>query len=105
MPIIDPTYCKRKILDLHGEYGARWLAQLPNVVAECAERWSLEVMPPFAIESFSYVAPAVREDGEPVVLKVAVQAASLVARSRHYGIGTALEFVDYWRQTRSADSS
>ena len=56
MPTIDPTYCKRKILDVHGAYGAQWLAQpkfaamrrfppevakgreLFALVAECAER-------------------------------------------------------------------
>jgi streptomycin 6-kinase len=72
MPIIDPVYCKRKILDVYGDYGAQWLAQLPARVAEYAERWSLEVMPPFPVESYSYVAPAVRPDGESVVLKVGV---------------------------------
>jgi hypothetical protein len=23
MQMVDPTYCKRKVLDLHGEYGAQ----------------------------------------------------------------------------------
>ncbi|RPI30738.1 MAG: aminoglycoside resistance protein [Chloroflexota bacterium] len=80
MPIVDPTYCKRKILDIHGEYGTRWLAELPARVAECAERWALELLPPFPIESYSYVAPAVRSDGEPVVLKVGVPGRELTCQ-------------------------
>lgn len=72
MTQIDLTYCKRKILDLHGEYGARWLSELPARVAECAARWSLEVLPPFPVESYSYVVPVRRANGEPAVLKVAV---------------------------------
>jgi streptomycin 6-kinase len=69
---VDPAYCQRKILDMHGDYGAQWLAQLPGRVAECAARWSLQVLPPFPVESYSYVAPAVRAGGEPAVLKVGV---------------------------------
>jgi streptomycin 6-kinase len=72
MPFVDPRYCRKKILDLHGERGAQWLARLPELVAECAARWHLEVLPPFAVDSYSYVAPAVRAGGEAVVLKVGV---------------------------------
>jgi streptomycin 6-kinase len=87
MPIIDPTYCKRKILELHGEYGAQWLAQLPALIDECAGRWSLEVLPPFPVESYSYVAPAVRANGEPVVLKVGVPGRELTCQ---------IEALQYW---------
>jgi streptomycin 6-kinase len=68
---IDPIYCKRKILDVHGAFGAHWLEQLPVMVAECAGRWNLEVMAPFPVESYSYVVPAFR-GGEAVVLKIGV---------------------------------
>lgn len=72
MLTIDPSYCKRKILDVHGSDGMRWLAQLPALVAECAQRWSLRVLPPFPVESYSYVAPVICAGGEPAVLKVGV---------------------------------
>ena len=80
MPIVDSTFCKRKILDVHGEYGAQWLAQLPGRVAECARRWSLQVLPPFPVESYSYVAPAVRSGSEPVVLKIGVPGRELTCQ-------------------------
>lgn len=77
---IDATYCKRKILDVHGEVGAHWLAALPALVAECAARWSLRVLPPYPIESYSFVAPTVRANGEAVVLKVGVPSPELAGQ-------------------------
>ena len=50
--------------------GRRWLAQLPGLVAECAELWSLDVGEPFADSYVSWVAPVVTHCGEPAVLKV-----------------------------------
>ncbi len=80
MTIVDTTYCQRKILDVHGAHGARWLEQLPALLAEAAERWSLQVLPPFPVESYSYVAPAIRFGSEPVVLKVGVPGRELTCQ-------------------------
>lgn len=60
------------MLELHGATGAAWLSKLPTLVAECAVRWSLTVMPPFENLTYNYVAPAVRADGADVVLKIGV---------------------------------
>jgi streptomycin 6-kinase len=46
-----------------------WLAALPALVEEVAERWDLEVGQPYDGASVSWVAPAVR-DGDDVVLKL-----------------------------------
>ncbi|PWT72409.1 MAG: aminoglycoside resistance protein [Chloroflexi bacterium] len=55
---------------LHGEAaGRQWLEQLPRILDECAERWSLDLQPPFANLTYNYAAPAVRHDGTPVVVK------------------------------------
>lgn len=45
--------------------GAEWLDRLPAIVAECADRWSIALEPPFEPASVSLVVPA----GD-VVLKV-----------------------------------
>ena len=50
--------------------GAAWLQRLPRLVAECAERWELRLGAPFEPATISYVAPAIRADGTPAVLKV-----------------------------------
>ncbi len=46
-----------------------WFQRLPSFLEECAQRWQLKLLPPFENLSFHYVAPAIRADGTPVVLK------------------------------------
>lgn len=70
--IIDTAYCARKIIDIHGPAGAAWLERLPALLAACAARWSLEILPPFPVPSYNYVAPAVGPGGEALVLKAGV---------------------------------
>jgi streptomycin 6-kinase len=60
------------VVDIHGAAGVAWLDRLPSIMAGCAQRWSLTVLPPFADLSYNYVAPAIREDGTHVVLKAGV---------------------------------
>jgi streptomycin 6-kinase len=67
-----PDQFARAMVEVHGAAGAEWLSELPSRIAACARRWSLTVLPPFAPLSYNYVAPAVRADGAPVVLKLGV---------------------------------
>lgn len=67
-----PAAFGQRMLELHGQAGREWLQRLPGLIAECAGRWSLTVQPPFGLLTYNYVAPAVRADGLPVVLKVGV---------------------------------
>ncbi len=60
------------VRDVHGETGVAWLARLPSVLEKCSREWSLTLEPPFEAASFNYVAPVVRADGSPAVLKVGV---------------------------------
>jgi streptomycin 6-kinase len=50
--------------------GAEWLARLPRLAAECAEKWSLRLEPPFEPGHISLVLPAQRADGTDAVLKL-----------------------------------
>jgi streptomycin 6-kinase len=55
---------------LHGEEkAASWLARLPAILDNCARKWQLTIFAPVANLSFHYVAPALRADGTPVMLK------------------------------------
>lgn len=65
-----PDEFARRIIGMRGPVGAAWLDRLPALVAECAQRWSLAVGPPFANLTYNYVAPAERTDGTRAVLKV-----------------------------------
>jgi streptomycin 6-kinase len=51
-----------------------WLGQLPDILAQCAERWELQIEAPmtesYAEMSYCYIAPAKREDGTEVILKI-----------------------------------
>ena len=51
--------------------GTAWLGQLPRTITDLKERWSLTLGSPFEEEaSCSWVAPCVRQDGTPAVLKI-----------------------------------
>jgi streptomycin 6-kinase len=50
-----------------------WLESLPALLGELTDRWSLRVGPPFDHSgTCSWVAPVVRKDGIPAVLKLAM---------------------------------
>ncbi len=67
---IDKTF-RRRVIDVFGADGHRWLDTLSETIDECARRWRLRVESPFPL-SYNYVAPAIRDDGTPVVLKIGV---------------------------------
>ena len=67
-----PNNLARRIVELYGTAGDEWLRRLPSIIADCEQRWSLQVISPFEPLSHSYVAPAIRRDGTDVVLKVGV---------------------------------
>jgi streptomycin 6-kinase len=54
-----------------GEKGKEWLEKLPSTLAALEGLWSLKVLPPFPGIEFNFVAPAVLENGEQAVVKVA----------------------------------
>ncbi|MBU0495285.1 MAG: aminoglycoside phosphotransferase family protein [Chloroflexi bacterium] len=72
MTNLVPDNLARTLVELHGDRGVEWLADLPALIAHCAQRWSLTVLPPFEPLSYNYVAPAVRADGTEAVLKLGV---------------------------------
>src|SRR5215467_4352425 len=67
-----PSYFAEFISGFFGERGKAWLLELPGLLARYAEEWNLELLPPFAELSFHYVAPVIRADGSPAVLKIGV---------------------------------
>jgi streptomycin 6-kinase len=58
-----------RMREVYGASGREWLSELPSIVARCAERWGLEVGPPFVPLTYNWVAPATMADGTAVVLK------------------------------------
>ena len=63
---------KQRVIKVHGEAGGNWLNRLANTIAECEQRWSIRVRPPFAPLSHNYVAPVLFADGGDGLLILAV---------------------------------
>ncbi len=66
-----PQSFTRTVTNLYGAAGVEWLQRLPELLAGCARRWSLQLLPPFPL-SYNYAAPVIRADGTEAVLKVGV---------------------------------
>lgn len=75
-----PDAVRERVAQLGPEY-LGWLARAPRLVAECAERWGVEVG--YAVESASQaVVVRGRRGAEPVVIKVWPQAHRYVVEER-----------------------
>ncbi len=72
IPVITTGSWAENIRDVHGDIGRAWLENLPATITICAEKWSLQIHPPFPALNYNYVTPAVTENGTPVVLKAGV---------------------------------
>lgn len=71
-PVEDRFPADLPVVDRMGRTasGRAWLARLPGVVRELAERWELRLGAPFHGGSCSWAAPATLPDGTAAVLKV-----------------------------------
>lgn len=71
LPVELPSAVEETVRAVFGAAGARWIDELPDVVAGLAERWGLsEFTAPFGGGTHAYVAGARRDDGRQAVLKV-----------------------------------
>lgn len=66
---IPPDFARR-MAEMFGDDGRRWLARLPAWLDDYAQRWSLRLLPPFAELSYNYVLPVIQANGETAVLKI-----------------------------------
>ena len=67
-----PKDFTRAIIDIFGEDGTEWLANLPALLDDCAQRWNLTFEPHFTPLNYNYVAPVILADGHHAVLKAGV---------------------------------
>ncbi|MFD1019824.1 aminoglycoside phosphotransferase family protein [Thalassobacillus hwangdonensis] len=65
------TSFEKTIVHFFGEKGREWIEGFDSLYRYCEERWGLEIHEPFHL-SVNYVAPAVKQDGTEVVLKLSV---------------------------------
>jgi streptomycin 6-kinase len=76
-----PDQLIRTAIELWGAAGTEWLKRLPAIIADCERRWSLTVDSPFPELSANYVAPAVRADDIPAVLKISFPEEEFIAEA------------------------
>jgi streptomycin 6-kinase len=69
MPQLPVAFIKT-ISELYGERGQIWLNNLPNLLAELAERWQLQMFDHVPNLSYNYVAPVMQANGTPAILKL-----------------------------------
>ena len=68
---------KRNIINIFGEQGKDWLANLPRIVDELAAYWELSDIAPVDNMTFNYVAKATMSANQPVILKISCDEKSI----------------------------
>src|SRR5512146_2678529 len=66
-----PAFVRQRVLHL-GPRGERWLAELPDVIAQLECAWSLTVGQALTGGTGSYVAQARTAEGNDAILKIAI---------------------------------
>jgi len=75
-----PPELARNVLENWAGEGRRWLDELPGILHRVAADWELSVGAPYDL-SFNWVAPAIRADGSPAVLKLGVPSGHLAVEA------------------------
>jgi streptomycin 6-kinase len=65
-----PEKFVRLMTESHGARGTLWLAELPALIGEIEENWSLKAAKPFENLSYHFVAPCELANGGEAVLKI-----------------------------------
>ncbi|KTD42866.1 aminoglycoside phosphotransferase family protein [Legionella parisiensis] len=68
---------KQNITSIYGAKGEHWLAHLPATIATLKDYWKLSEVTPVANMTFNYVAKAVLDDDQPVVIKISYDKKSI----------------------------
>ncbi|KZE69257.1 hypothetical protein AWM68_03035 [Fictibacillus phosphorivorans] len=66
--ILPETFIKT-IKGIHGDKASAWLENFEQLITDCEKRYHLKIQTPFAL-SYNFVAPAIRNDGKEVVVKI-----------------------------------
>jgi streptomycin 6-kinase len=60
---------KQTIASVHGQRGEAWLNELPAIIAHYEKNMNVKIGDPYPL-TYHYVAPAVKQNGEEVVVKI-----------------------------------
>ena len=82
---VIPDDFRARIVAMCGEDGHAWLNRLPEILAHCSEQWEITIDEPFQPLTYNYVAPAIRRDGAPVIIKASPPEGEVAIQSRALG--------------------
>ncbi|WP_226657200.1 aminoglycoside phosphotransferase family protein [Guptibacillus hwajinpoensis] len=79
------------------EEGEEWIQELPELIHYCEQNWSLKMEDPYSL-SINYVAPAKRESGKEVVVKLSIPGTEFLdeleslSLFNHHGMVQVIDF-------------
>ena len=85
-------------INISGESGKTWIASLPDTVRILTDYWKLSNIAPVDNMSFNYVAKAICNPRQPVVLKIGFDASVIAAEKNaliYFGGNASIRLIDY----------
>jgi streptomycin 6-kinase len=76
-----PEEFTQRIQRIWGAQGGQWVEHFPDILAHCESAWGLKQISPFEDLSYNFVASAVTQTEEAVILKIGVPNPELVTEA------------------------
>ena len=89
---------RQNITNLYGSKGSDWIANLPAIVTALTNHWRLSGVIPVSNMTFNYVAKAILNTKEPVVLKISYDRQSIMNEKQalaNLGLQGSIKIIDY----------
>lgn len=95
---------RQNITNLYGSKGIDWSDNLPAIVTALINHWGLSEVTPVSNMTFNYVAKAILNTKEPVVLKISYDEQSIINEKRalaNFGPHGSIKLLDYNSQYKA----
>jgi streptomycin 6-kinase len=92
---------RQNITNLYGSKGTAWIDNLPAILKALTNNWSLSEITPVSNMTFNYVAKAILNAKEPVILKIGYDEQSIINEKQalaSFGLNGSIKFIDYSSQ-------
>jgi streptomycin 6-kinase len=86
----------RNIINIFGETGKHWIANLPRIANELADDWKLNHIVPVDNMTFNYVAKASTGSNQPVILKISCDEQSIsneIQALKYFGSSGSIQLI------------
>lgn len=89
---------RQNITNIYGSQGTEWIANLPALITSLTNHWGLREVTPVVNMTFNYVAKAILNNEEPVVLKISYDRQSIFNEQHaltSLGLRGSIKLIDY----------